>query len=220
MSTTPMDGDEPDLPAPLAASLRRIAGEEALETHPSAAALARYDEEPAGLSPRTRQWIGDHLASCTACARALSTVPRLALPSRSLLPRLWPLAAAAGWILAAYLGLGRLGEERAERTPFLSVHSLVLSAPRGGERTTVPADARLLRCQLVLGEDVPLGASLQVRIEDAADRVLLDESRVVQERNERDWPVLTLDREALPHGSLHLSVRTPGGLESVFELEL
>jgi hypothetical protein len=219
-----MEPREPELPAPLEPPLesmvRRLAAAEPLEPHPAAAALQSYDEEPGTLSPRTRQWIESHLAACCACRDALRAVPRLELRSRPMGRRLWPLAAAAGWILAGFLGLRALDPGRDEREPFLAVHTLVLSTPRGGEIPAVPAGARALRLELVLGEEVPLGASLHVRIEDAEGRAVVEEDRAVEERNERDWPVLTLDREALPRGTVKLRVRTPSGLESVFELEL
>lgn len=211
-----MNPAEPELPAPLASSVRRIAAEEPLEPHPAAAALRGFDEEPESLSPRTRAWIEAHLGACSACRDALRAVPRLELRAR---PRWsWPLAAAAGWILAAALGWRSLGREA--REPFPAVHSMVLSTPRGGGTASVPAGARFLRLELVLGEDVPLGARLQLRIEDGAGRTVVDEAREVVEQNERDWPVLTLDREALPRGTVRLRVRTPAGVETVFELDL
>jgi hypothetical protein len=211
---------EPSLPESLDPLVRRVAAADPLETHPAAAALRSFDEEPDTLSPRTRQWIEAHLAGCAACRGALHAVPRLVLRPRPLYRRVWPLAAAAGWILAALLGLRTLTHERAADAPFPSVHSLVLSTPRGGEIPVVPADARILRCELVLGEEVPLGATLHVRIDDAVGRTLVEEDRAVEERNERDWPILTLDGAALPRGTAQLRVRTPGGLESSFELRL
>ncbi|NOT32297.1 MAG: hypothetical protein HOP15_17765 [Planctomycetes bacterium] len=213
-----MNPAEPELPPGVEPIVRRLAAEDPRTTHPAAAALTSYDEEPASLSPRTRQWIESHLVVCSTCRDALSAVPRLELRARPLRLRLWPFAAAAGWILAAFLGLRAL--EREQREPFLSVHSLVLSTPRGGGIASIPAGARILRFELVLGEEVPLGALLQIRIDDAAGRTVVDEAREVEERNERDWPVLTLDRAALPRGTAQLHVRTPAGLESVFELSL
>src|SRR5262249_35611843 len=118
---------EPDLPASLEPLLRRVAAEDPLETHPAAATLRSYDEEPDALSPRTRAWIEAHLATCAACAEALRSVPQLELRARPLL-RAWPLAAAAGWILAAFLGFRSLAPARVEPVdPLLSVHSIVLS---------------------------------------------------------------------------------------------
>jgi len=215
----------PELPSELEPLVRERADADPLEPHPAATALARFDEEPDALSPRARAWIEAHLAACEACRGALRAVPPLGLPARSLSRRLGLVAAAAGWVVAGLLGLGRLGPgrgvpESAGLEPFPEVRTLVLSTSRGDAATLVPAGARILRCELVLGEDVPLGASLLVRLEDAAGRTLLERDELVVERNERDWPVLTLDRAALPAGRARLVVCTPAGLEAAFALDL
>ena len=198
--------------------LARLAAVESLVTHPSGSALASFDEDPAALSAGTRSWIANHLEECAACRSALRSVPRLGLPRRTNLARPWPLVAAAGWILAAFLAW-RVAAPRNE-FPLATVHTLVLSTVRGDGRASIPAEATILRCELVLGEDVALGDPLRVRLVDVAGRTLFDAEQRVEERNEREWPVLTLDRRALPAGNVRLHVRTPSGLESVFELEL
>jgi hypothetical protein len=220
MNPAEPDRAEPEQPADLEPLVRRIAASDPDATHPAAAVLTRFDEEPLSLSPRTREWIAAHLVDCPACRNALAAVPRLALAGRPLRPRLLPIAAAAGWILAAFLAFEGRTREPEGREPFLSVHSLVLSTPRGGEAPSIPAGARILRCELVLGEEIALGALLQVRVEDATGRTLIDAPLRVEQQNEREWPVLTLDRAALPRGPVRLHVRSPSGLESVFELSL
>jgi hypothetical protein len=212
-----MNTDEPDLPPDLAATLGRLARQDTLTPHPAAEALRAFDEEPASLAPRTRAWIEAHLARCAACAGALAAVPRLEARARPLLLRPWPLAAAAGWLLAALLAL-RAGPGSSE--PFPRVHTLVLSSPRGAEPVPIPLDARLLRLELVLGEEVPLGGVLGLRLEDAGGRAVLARDYPVTDRNERDWPVLTLERAALPEGTLRLTVTAPSGASYAFELDL
>lgn len=197
-------------------ALQRLAAADDLPMHPAGSTLATYAEEPERLAEGTRRWIARHLEQCAACALALRAVPALRARIRLAWLRPLPLAAAAGWLLASGLGWSLLGGDTVE--PFPDVHSLVLTAPRGAPAPAVPDAARFVRLRIVLGEETPVGAQLRLRFCDAAGRVLLARDELVRELDERDWPVLTLDRRALPPGPVTLAVTTPSGAESVFAL--
>jgi hypothetical protein len=191
-----------------------------LVTHPSASALWAFDEEPASLAPDIWEWISSHLASCALCAGALAQVPRLALRPLPVWLRPWPLTAAAGWILALILAV-RGGKGTLEPTDMvLDAHSLVLSTTRGSEIPSAPPNARILRLHLILPEDVEPGQRLRLRLADSNGRVIFERDQTVTERDDREWPVLTLDRAALPAGSFRLHVGTPSGQDAIFDLNL
>jgi len=215
-----MNESDPELPEKAERIVRRLAATDPLETHPSAAALVSFDEDPSALSARTVKWIEAHLETCTACRRARTAVPRLGPAARPARRTPWIFAAAAGWLLAAFLGLRGRDLGPAPDWALPPVQTVVLSTTRGGQVPSVPPATRILRCELVLGEEIELGALLHVRIVDAGGRTAVEEDRRVEERNERDWPVLTLDRAALPPGKVQLEVRTPSGLQATFELSL
>jgi len=215
-----MNEPDPELSERAERIVRRLAAADPLETHPSAAALVSFDEDRSALSPGTARWIEAHMEACSACRRAQNAVPRLGPAARPARATPWILAAAAGWILAAFLGLRSRDRGPESHWALPPVQTLVLSTTRGGGAPTVLPATRVLRCELVLGEEIELGAILHVRIVDASGRTALEEDRRVEERNERDWPVLTLDRAALPAGEVQLQVRTPSGLQTTFELSL
>ncbi len=188
--------------------------------HPAADTLLHFDEAPESLSPRVRDWIAAHLRTCTACSEALARTAELAPVRPSRFRRwAWPLAAAAGWMLVTLLVVQSDGAP-ATQDALLQPHSVVLSAARGADSAAIPATARWLRLRLVLPEETPIGSSLHLRIENAAGTALIERTCVVAELDERDWPVLLLDRQGLPAGPLRILVRTPSGQTTNFALTL
>lgn len=208
-----------------------------LLVHPQATTLVLYDEDPDSLDPRSREWIENHLASCTGCSDALIQVPGGTVPftvhsqvaeiaparpgrTRS---RFWPLAAAAGWVLVAVLTVRSFSENPAEADPAavpLTLQELTLSATRGETATEVLPTTDVLVITLQLGEEIPLGARLEFALAAADGTLVRTWSAEVQIRDEFDRPRFHLRRSALPSGPLILKVKTPSGLEAEYRFGL
>ena len=86
--------------------------------------------------------------------------------------------------------------------------------------TTVAGKTDLVRMQLVLGEDVAVRDTLQVRVTTASGAAIVDGSVVVTELGEHGWPVVLLDRRLVPPGRLTVRVVSPHRVESQFTLDL
>jgi len=201
---------------PACRELAALAG--ATEVHPSGAALVAFEEAPEQLGAGAREWTRRHLETCAECRDALRSVPRLTAPARRAFLRPLPLAAAAGWLVAAFL-LARASLAPAPMTPLLRAHTAVLSSSRGEPSLRFPAEAEVLRLRLVLAEEQPPGARLRLVFEDRAGATLRELDCVVDERDEFLWPVVTLRRAALPPGTATLRVRTQNGKEATFAFE-
>jgi hypothetical protein len=202
----------------LFAAVERTAGEVSAEVHPDGLSLVAYDEGRGTLSPDARAWIGRHLGTCAPCGEALLSVPRAALPGRRLALRPWPVAAAAGWVVALFLLLR--GEAGPAPEPLLRSRTLTLSTMRGASAESLPRDVDLLRLTLVAGEAVPRGASLKVRFETSNGALLLAREVVVEERDEWESPILTVRRPVLGQGRIVLTVELPSGRSMRYEFDL
>jgi hypothetical protein len=202
---------------PACRELAALAG--AAAVHPSGAALVAFEEAPGELGDGVREWTARHLETCAECRDALRSVPRLAPPAPRARLRVLPLAAAAGWLLAAFL-LARASFAPPAATLLLRAHTAVLSSSRGEAPARLPPEAEVLRLRLVLAEEQAPGARLRLTFEDRAGAALRALDWVVDERDEYLWPVVTLRRAALPRGAAALRVRTEKGQEAVFALEL
>ena len=189
------------------------------EVHPSGDAMAAYAADPRLLPPRAAAFVGAHLEACATCRSLLETVPEeapIALERRSIAPR--TIFAAAGWIVAAFIFF-RTADRAPSDAPLVEeVQTIVLSATRGESGAAVDRSASVLRLRLVTGEDVALGATLRLAFIDAADRELLNQAVDVREKDERDWPVLTLDPKRVPERIVRLEVTLPSGKTIAYPL--
>ena len=198
--------------------------------HPAGEVLVTWDEEPATLDPGTREWISRHVDACEVCREALDAVSAEAAEphapasapatDRQSGPRrfhLWPLLAAAGWLLAAVIAIVDRPEAPGGVGALLAIQDLTLSTTRGADPLQETYGG-ILRLHLVLGSDVPAGTALGLRILGEDGRTILAESWEVNERDEWERPVLTLDRNRLPEGPLTIEVTPPGEPPARFEL--
>lgn len=221
------------------AALRGGLAAELEPAHPSAAALVAFDEGAPALEPATRTWLERHLGGCDACREALAAVTPAAAEADAAsgvanVPapapgaggewrrRVWPAAAAAGWIVAAVLAFRAIegGEAEPAGDAVARTHTIVLSTQRGASKDQVPAEAEVLRFEFVLGEPVVRDSTLRLRIERRDGSAVLDRDVRVEELGDWDFPVITLRRGALPREKLLMKVTPPSGATATFEIDL
>ena len=214
----------------LAATLRALAATPTPNPHPPADALIAFDESDPALPADERRRVADHLATCRECADVLRAVPaEAARETPRLRLRPWPWAAAAGWLLAAVLGWRAVDQSGVDPAPgrsdlggpLLTAEDVVLSTTRGeASRPTEGRSAagRVLRLHLVLGEDVAVGALLELSIAGKDGIFGAAFTAPVAELDEWVRPVVSLLAERLPPGPLTLRVKTSSG--RVVELPL
>jgi hypothetical protein len=188
-----------------------------VEAHPGAAALAAFDEDPGSLSEGARSWIASHVAGCAACREVLHAVPvqRPAWERRKV--RLAPILAAAGWLLAAVLVFREIQSAPGPR-PVVQSQTITLSQARGGTESRI-RDVEVVRFACVLADEVKVGQTLHLRVDDSGGRTVLDADIVVDELNESGWPVVAVRRSALPKGRMTVRVRAPSGNEIAATVE-
>jgi hypothetical protein len=188
------------------------------EAHPASSALVAFAEDPGLLSEASRAWIAKHLEQCRHCRAMLEQVPAQGHALERRRSSLRPLAAAAGWILAALLVIRQVSQPAQDHKVVLGSQTITLSQtrgdsqPRAGSQSTIQ-DVDVVRFACVLGEDVKAGGKLHLRVEDAAGKTVVDTEVVVDELNDSAWPVIAIKRAALPKGRLTFHVRAPSGSE-------
>ncbi|MAG54835.1 MAG: hypothetical protein CMJ83_00935 [Planctomycetes bacterium] len=208
-------------------------GDEGTPVHPAGEVLVDFDERPASLTEETRAYVTRHLDACDLCREALVEIPplgeavaeeTLGVEPASLEPAsldlrrwMWPLTAAAGWIVVVVLSISGSGGTTDPTEPDELPTAVVLSADRAADAQKLPAAPRL-SVAFILAEDFSVGDVIHVAVTPRGGPKTAERALKVIEVDEWGWPHVALDRSSLPYGALLIHARSAEGASATFRV--